>query len=133
MYIQRDKGAGKWDVVSVVYVSSSGDLIDVSPQSVMSVKFTYVVTVVSFSGTKENRISAQPTSDGVCTGQKRKLRWLWRANYHDSLSVFSTLFVLLDVLEPPVQTASRPDHPLLTYGPSNTPSPRKGVQIEVFF
>jgi hypothetical protein len=41
--------------------------------------------------------------------------------YHDSLSVFSTLFVLLNVLEPPVKTASRPDHPLLTYVLSNTP------------
>jgi hypothetical protein len=52
-------------VVSVVYVSGSGDLIDVSPQSVVSVKFTYVVMVVSFSGTKKNRIGTQPLSDGV--------------------------------------------------------------------
>ena len=43
----------------------SGDLIDVSPQSVVSVKFTYVVMVVSFSGTKKNRIGTQPSSDGV--------------------------------------------------------------------
>jgi len=43
----------------------SGDLIDVSPQSVVSVKFTYVVMVVSFSGTKKNRIGTQPLSDGV--------------------------------------------------------------------
>jgi hypothetical protein len=38
---------------------------DVSPQSVVSVKFTYVVMVVSFSGTKKNRIGTQLLSDGV--------------------------------------------------------------------
>jgi hypothetical protein len=40
---------------------------------------------------------------------------------------------LEDPLEPLVQTASRPDHPLLTYGPSNTPSPRQGVLNDGFF
>jgi hypothetical protein len=79
---QRVRGEGKLDVVGVVYVGGSGNLTDVSTQSVLGAKCTYALTVVSFSGTKNNRISAQPNADGVCTSQKRKLRWVWRANYH---------------------------------------------------
>ena len=37
------------------------------------------------------------------------------------------------MLELSVQTASQPDYPFLNYGPSNTPSPRQGVQNDGFF
>ena len=49
------------------------------------------------------------------------------------IKCFEYIFIFLDVLELPFQTASQPDHPFLSYGPSKTPCPRQGVQNDGFF
>jgi hypothetical protein len=50
-----------------MYVVGSGNLTEALPRSAPCVRCTYALTVVSFSGTGNIRISAQHIADGVST------------------------------------------------------------------